>query len=222
MNREAIENLVIEATRRTDKVSLIRSAINIAVEEVSSQRLWSDLMTEATVALAEGEGSVDLASDVARIVEIRVMDGLQSQPLEVRPKTWLITRVPDPSSHAVGRPCHGYLEGTTLHVLPWADDDYDLNYTYFRRHPELSASTDEVLIRCASSAVVSYAIYWVFKSIEKHEDAREWMASYGHHLASAIKVDKANSVVRFQADEHGTLGRYPGSYWLDPFAKEMP
>lgn len=222
MNREQLENFVVSATGRSDKSSFIRTAINMALREISAQRLWSDLMVEDDVTLVADSPSVALASDVARIIEVRVMDDSQSRPLIVRPKSWIIQRVPDPSSRSPARPCYGYLQGTSLFVVPYADVNYDIHYTYYRLHPELTASTDEVLIRLADNAVAALATHLTFKSIEKHEDAAQWLNSYGQYLASAMKIDKSNSVVQHKADQHQDGGTFSPDYWLDPFAQRMP
>jgi hypothetical protein len=222
VNREQLENFVISATGRSDKSTFIRTTINMALREISAQRLWSDLMVEDEVTLAADTASVALASDVARVIEVRVMDDNQSKPLIVRPKTWIIQRVPDPASRSPARPCYGYLQGANLYVIPYADEEYEISYTYYRLHPELSASTDEVLIRGADNAVAALATHLTFKSIEKHDDAAQWLNSYGQYLASAIKLDKSNSVVQHKADQHGDSGPYTTDYWLDPFVDRMP
>lgn len=228
MNREAIETLVAEATGRSDKTTLVRSAINIALSKVSAFRLWSDLIVEDEVSIVANDASVELASDVARVSEVRVMDGLQSKPLLVRPKAWLLKRVPDPSARSTGRPCYGYLQGTTLFFVPLSNDSYEIRYTYCRLHPALATSTDAVLIRGADAAVVAYTIYWVFKSIEKHEDASMWLDTYNRELSDAAKIDRGNTVTQHKADQH-RAGHYPGDgvtswseYWLDPWCQRMP
>lgn len=217
MNREEAENLVIEATRRTDKLSLIRSAINLALEQVSTHRYWSDLMTEATAVVSSGSSSVSLSEDVARIVDVRVLDGAQSYTLDIRTKVWVTQRSPNSTSLPVGRPCYGYLQGKVLHVTPVTDQEYTVSYTYYRLHPSLASATDQILIRAAASAVIAYATYWVFKSIEKHEDAAQWLATYSMNLASAERVDSTNSVVKHQADQRLRTGVYPAGFWNDPF-----
>lgn len=222
MTREDLENLVVQSTGRSDKTSLIRTALNLAVAEVSSRHLWSDLQTEAEVTINSGEGSVELAADVARIAEIRVIDGTNSRSLLVRPKTWLVQRCPDAASRSTSRPTYGYLEGRTLHVIPWSDTTYTIRYTYFKLHPTLDTNTSEVLIRHAEQAVVAYATYWVFKSIEKHEDAQQWLATSEALIMSAKKIDQSNSVVLKLATPRDEPGLDYGDYWLDPFVQKMP
>lgn len=222
MNREQIEDLVVESTGRSDKRTLIRSAIDMALGEISTRRLWSDLLVEGEVSISAGDESVDLANDTARIIEIRLMDDSQSRPMCIRPKKWLMDRCPDPSSTSQRRPYYGYLQGTTLYFVPFPDNTYTVKYTYCRLHPALSAATDPVLIRGADRAVQAWATYWIFKSIEKHEDAKEWLSAYEMQLRAAERLDKDNPVVKHVADQHQAPNVVWDSYWLDPFAQGMP
>ncbi len=225
MTRESLENLVTEATGRSDKLTLIRSALSLAIAEVSSQRLWSDLMVRDEVTIAAGALSVDLASDVARVFEITVVDGLSSRPLFCRSKKWLVERVPAPESNSTGTPTYGYLEGQTLYVLPRPTDTTVLRYSYYRLHPELDSPTSTLLIRHATAAVAAYATFWVFQSIEKMKEAEQWYATYLKQIESAKKVDSDNSVTKFEMTPRGRTGSDQNvwsNYWLDPFVKTMP
>jgi len=222
MTRSELEALVLEATGRTDKTSLIRLGINLALREISSQRLWTDLQTEDEVTIAASATYVDLATDLARPTEMRVIDGTQSRPLRIRPKTWLIKRVPDPSSRSTGRPTYGYIEGKRLYVIPIPDAEYTIRYTYFKVHPDLSSDSDEVLIRGIDGAVVAYATYWVFHSLEKTEDAKVWYQTYEMQLRSTVKLDSMNPAIEQAADQRGNEFDLSGDYWLDPFVRSMP
>lgn len=222
MTRETLETLVNEATGRTDKSTLTLAALNLAVAEVSAQRLWSDLMVRDEVTILEGSLSVDLASDVARVASVVVVDGTLSRPLNCRPRTWIAQRYSDPTSWPVERPQFGYLEGRTLFVVPRPNQDYVIRYDYFKLHPELTDPTSELLIRHASAAVVAWATYWVFQSIEKLKEAEQWYSTYKIHLASAKKVDTDNSVTRYQMDSRQSPQNEPYKYyWLDPFVRSQ-
>lgn len=221
MNRQEIRELVIDATGRTDKVSLINRAINLAVAEVSSQRLWTDLQTEADVSLTEGVRYVDLGVEVTRVSEIRLLDGESSGPLDIRPKDQVISLSPYPENASTSKPRMGYLEGTKLYLVPVPDDDYTIRFTYYKLHPALDNDTDEVLIRHAATAVVAFATLWVFKSLEKLEDEQRWLATYVNLLNSAKKVDKDNTVVIRQAQPYGQTKTLSGNPQLDPFVRSV-
>ena len=222
MTRATIRGLVEDAIGRTDKTSLVNSAIDIAVEEVSTQYRWSDLLSEDDVTMTIGTQSVALdATDLARITEIRVIDGTTSRPITIRSKSWVVTHFPNPSSVSSGKPAFGYLEGTTLFVVPLPDEAYTIRYSYYRLSPALTTDPQTVLVRHSGPAVVAYATFWVFQSIEKHEDAERWLATYLKVLESAKTADKENSVVKQVFDQRGQVF-VSGDYWLDPFVIGMP
>ena len=222
MNRAAVRNLVLEATKRTDKVALINSAIDLAVAEVSSQHLWSDLLVEDEVSLTTDEPSVDLETDLTRLMEVRLIDDTNSRPLLIRNKSWLVNRFPNIESQSSARPVYGYMQGTTLFVLPVPNSNYTVRYSYYRLHPALATDVDEILIRHADGAVAAYATFWVFKSLERHADAKEWLGTYVALLNSAKRVDKDNTAVKIKADQRGQDMPQVGEYWLDPFVDRMP
>lgn len=222
MNRLTIRNLVIEATRRSDKTSLINSAIDIAVEEVSSQRMWSDLLTAGQTSLILGQGFIDLASDLARLTEIRLIDGTSSRNLIIKTREWVGDYFPSPESFSTGRPVYGYLLGKTLHIVPRPDAAYVLKYTYVKLHPALASDTSEVLIRHAGPVVAAYATFWVFQSINQQMEAEKWLVTYFKLLESAKKIDRDNTAVEHAADIRGELPLSGRDYWTDPFEEEMP
>ncbi len=222
MTRLTIRGLVEDATGRTDKTSLINSAIDIAVEEVSTQHLWSDLLVSTNLFLVVGSTSKALASDVARVVEMRVIDNTLSYPLKIRPRSWVVRHFPNPSAQSTGKPSFAYIEGQTLFTVPLPDAIYEIQYAYFKMHVALSTDASEVTIRHAGPSVVAYTTFWVFQSIEKHEEAQKWLVSYLQLLESAKKLDRANSAVKHVADQRGRMPVSTNDYWLDPFVKEMP
>lgn len=223
MNRQEIENLVIEATGRSDKLALIRLAINLALTEISSQRLWSDLQVEDEVAISQSDLSAALASDVARVAEVRLIDGTSSRVLLIRPKTWLVQKCPDVASRPEGRPLFAYLEGTSLFFYPVPSQAYTIRYTYYKLHPALTLPTDSILVRQIESAVVAYTVFWLFQTLEQQENAKIWYASYQIFMRSAELVDKSNSAVQQVAEPRTNLGEYmPSEWWLDPFVQSNP
>ncbi len=222
--RLQIRNLIVENTGRTDKTSLINDAIDIALEEISSGHLWSDLLVEATATLTAAAGSVTLATDLRRLTEIRVLDGTSSRPIAMRRKTWLLQKFPNPAASSDAKPVYGYLEGITLHVIPEADVQYTLEYTYYRTHPALAADGDSPLIRNISTTVIAYASFWVWNAIEREAEAKRWFDTYQTLLRNAKQLDRADSAVVVEAEQRGQFinPNAPLEYWLDPFARRNP
>ncbi len=221
MNRKEIRDLVIETTGRSDKESLINSAINIALNKVSSEHLWNDLLTEASVTLTVDATSVALSSDVRRLTEVRIIDGLSSYRLQVRPMSWVVKMFPSLSSHSSGKPRYGYLQGTTLNYIPKSDSTYTTTYSYYKLHPDLSDDITGILILQADETVIAYTTYWVFRSLQLHDDANQWLASFLVELTNAKRADRS-AATEYIADQRGRQVSVPGDYWLDPFVHGVP
>ena len=221
LTRAQIRTLVLDATGRTDKTTLINTAIDLGVEEFSTQYRWSDLLVEADATLAIDVQFVVLATDVARIIEIRLIDGNNSRTLRIRSKDWLVKHAPNPSANNTGKPTFGYLQGTTLFVVPIPDEAYTIRYSYYKLSAALTTDAQTVDVRHSGAAIAAYATYWVFQSIEKHEDAERWLATYLKLLDSAKRTDKENSVTTQMFDQRGDI-LISGEFWLDPFVRGTP
>jgi hypothetical protein len=221
MNRGELRTLVLQNTKRTDKLDLINSALDMAVDEVSAAYLWSDLLTEDEVILYQGQ-PVSLATNTARVVEVRLVDGtVNSQPLQIRPKSWLAKYFPVPDLQAQRRPVYGYFEGVILHTIPLPAIDYTIRYSYYPLHGAFTGDASELLIRHASKAVVAYATHWMWFSLERYQDAEAWMTMYQRALESAKKLDKDNSAVQYKGDIRGAI---PQTVYNpdDPFLMRVP
>lgn len=221
MNRKEIRDLVILTTGRTDKDTLINSAINIALNKISSDYHWNDLLTEASVTLTVDATSVALASDVRRLVEVRLIDGLSSYKLSIRPMAWVVKMFPNLSIHSSGKPRYGYLQGTTLHFVPKSDSAHTVTYSYYKLHADLTNDTTNISILHAGEAVIAYTTYWVFKSLQLHIDANQWLSSFAIEIANAKRADRS-AATEYIADQRGRQASTPQDYWLDPFVRSVP
>lgn len=222
MNRAEIRALVIDHTGRSDKTALIDSMINTALKKVSAEHIWRDLLTEASVTMIPAQSFVDLVATLRRLSEVRIIDGLNSYKLIVRTKSFLIERWPDFDSQADGKPRFGYLEGVRLHLVPPPDEALTLRYSYYRRIADLTDDTTDIVIDIADEAVVAYATYRVFKSLQQHEDAALWFADYEELMKDAKMMDRSTAV-----ELHGVPRDFwgtpiPTDYWVDPFLRRTP
>ena len=218
MNRKDIRDLVIETTGRADKTTLINSAINIALAKVSTSRLWNDLLTDGSVTLVVDALSASLDSNLRRLSEARLIDGSSSYKLQIRNKNWIKRKFPDISSMSSGKPVFGYIQGTTLFFLPPTDTALDIEYSYFRMHPNFTDDTTESLIQQADEALISYTTYWIFKSLQMHDDAREWFADYQVQLADAKQSDISPAEESISDPRsRGVSSSSGANAWLDPF-----
>lgn len=182
-------------------------------------------MIEADLALTTGASSVSLPSNFHRLSEVRLVvedSPLLSREICVKPKTYLVKHFPAIEDENPGKPTYGYLQGTTLFLIPLSDADYTVRMTYYKLHPDLSADSSECEIRHAGECVAAWASYWVFHALEQTDSAAQWLTSYRMLLATAIKVDKDNSATNYEAIQRGSSPGPVREYWNDPFAKRMP
>lgn len=221
MNRSEIRALVIEHTNRGDKVDLINSMINVALKKVSSEHVWNDLLTEAVTNFTADSSVLALESDVRRLSEVRVIDGLSSYRLIIRPKKFLVKMYPDFESWSSTKPRFGYKEGTTLYVVPPPDQAYEVRYSYYRRQPNLTDDTTDIAATITDDCVVAYATYRTFKSVQQHEDAALWLADYVDLLDAAKKLDRSAATEQI-AQPRGVGEPVPEDYWVNPWIKETP
>jgi len=225
MNRADARKLVSDAIGRTDKDTEINTALDLAVEEVSSRFTWSDLFLETSATLSVDSPSIELASDLARLTEVRILDTSSSVAwnLEIRSKTWVLSQVPYPPYESSSKPVHGYLEeGNKLFFYPVPDSAYTIRYSYYRLHPKLASDASLILIRHAGAAVAAYAIHWMLLTLERQQEADKWEAKYTKALASAIQVDMDNSAVKFKVGIRKNNPSVEPKFWLDPFVRRVP
>lgn len=225
MNRAQIRELVLENTRRTDKTGLMNLAINAALQKVSSDHLWIDLMVSADLAIVANDASVAIPSNCHRLADARLIvagSPSMSRGIKVRPRTWVNQWYPSPSDQPTGKPVYAYLEGSSLYFVPLSDGSYTVRVAYYRLHPDLTADTDECLIRHAGQCVAAYATHWVFKAIEQHENAAQWAGLYVDLFRSAKKVDKDNAATKFYGIPRGEEPPSNANWQDDPFVKTMP
>ena len=221
MNRADIRNLVIDHTGRPDKVSLINSMITAALKKVSSESLWRDLLVESSVSLIVGQDFIQLESGLRRLIEVRIIDGLNSYRLEIRLKSWLLQRWPDLASLADSRPRYGYLEVKKLFLVPPSDQTFTLKYSYVKRAADLTNDNTELDPDIFDEAIIAYATYRTFKSLQMHEDAVQWFADYREAVKDAKQMDKSSAIEQ-KATPRGQGVPIRSNYWLDPWVKETP
>jgi hypothetical protein len=221
MNRSEIRSQVEDNVGRTDKTTVINNAINAALKKISAEHLWFDLRTEASVVATADQEYVELASDVRRLSEVRWMDGLNSYRITIRPKSVLVKMWPDFSAQFPNKPRFGYLEGTTLYLVPPPNEALTITYSYYKRHASFTDDTTDVTPTLIDEAVIAYATYRTFKSVGQHEEAVQWFADFADALATAKKMDRHSAIERAAAPR-GMGDPVPEDYYINPFIKETP
>lgn len=221
MNRAQIRSLVIDHTGRSDKVTLIDSMITAALKKVSAEKNWRDLLTESSVTMTVGGETALLDTAMVRMIEARIIDGLSSYKLDIRTKSWLVQRWPDFSSLASSKPRYAYIEGNFLHLLPPPDEALTLKYSYYKRVTDLTDDTTELSIAILDEAIIAYATFRTFKSLQMYEDANQWFADYQTAIKDAKNMDRHGAVEQ-KGTPRGEGRPVQENYYLNPFIKGSP
>ena len=185
------------------------------------EHLWSDLQVGATATFTVGQTTLALASDMRRLTMVLVLDGLSSYRLTLLNKTQLKSRFPDFTAWTNQKPRFGYIAGTTLTVVPPPSEALTVDYTYYRLHPALANDAAILLITQADEAVIAFTTYRLFKAIQQHDDAKEWLIDYAIFLKDAISADRSPAT-ELMAEPRGRGRPVPVDYWLDPFVQHVP
>lgn len=221
MNRADIRNLVIDHTGASHKVDLINSMITAALKKVSSEMRWGDLLTEGSVTLIPNQEYITLGTNIHRITEVRIIDGLSSWEIDVRTKSWVVERWPSIADEFSQRPRYGYLENSRLYLMPAPDTNWTLKYSYYGRLADLTDETTELFPEHIDECVISYATYRTFKSLQQHEDSVAWYADYQDALKGAKAMEQDSAIVH-QATPRGMGTPHNEDDYLDPFIRSVP
>ncbi len=221
MNRAEIRALVIDHTGASHKATLINSMITAALKKVSAEMKWGDLLTETSVTLIPNQEFIAIGSNIHRITEVRIIDGLSSWELEVRPKNWVLERWPDLQAQFFSRPRFAYLENSRIYMMPGPSNNWVLKFSAYKRVADLTDDTTALFPEHIDEAVIAYATYRTFKSMQQHEDAVAWFADYREAIKDAKNMDH-DSAVTIQATPLGQGRGIRSNYDLDPFVKRVP
>ena len=221
MNRADIRNLVIDHTGASHKVSLINSMITAALKKVSSEMHWGDLLTEASFTLVPNQEWVAIGTNIHRIAEVRIIDGLSSWEVDVRTKVWVTERWPNISAESFTRPRYAYLENSRIYLMPGPSTNWKIKISYYKRVADLTNDTTALFPEHIDEAVIAYATYRTFKSLQQHEDAVTWFADYREAIKDAKNMDHDSATV-LQGTPRGEGRAIRSNYDLDPFVKRVP
>ncbi len=221
MNRADIRNLVIDHTGASHKASLINSMITAALKKVSAEMKWGDLLTETSFTLIPNQEFISIGTNIHRISEVRIIDGLSSWELEVRPKTWILERWPDLASQFFSRPRFAYLENSRIYMMPGPSTAWTLKFSYYKRIADLTDDSTALFPEHVDEAVIAYATYRTFKSLQQHEDAITWFADYREAIRDAKKMEHDSAIIH-QGVPRGAGRPVQTNYYLDPFIRSVP
>lgn len=201
MTRLQLRTLVEGNLGRSDKSTLVNSAIDLALGDISTENVFEVMKTSTSLTLTIGSTSVALPSDFYKLEQATLINGTQSFPFQIRTRSWFLRRFPNVSAYSASIPVYGYIQNSVLYFAPKALDNYTLNLNYSFLMPSLTSDSDSTLTTLIDGAVVAYATYYIFKSTQNYTDSREWYGEYQAQVRSAIMADRKLGGIQLQHDE---------------------
>lgn len=214
-DREELRNLVISNIGgRTDKNSLINSALNLALEDIAERLSTQELETEDTTVIAEDDYRIALPDGFLQVTSARLIDSTSSYPMEIKPADWVTDRFPNPSADSTGRPYYGYVQGGYFYFVPYSDDDYSITLSVKLVPNALSDDADYPTVKYIDRCIVAWATYYVYQSMQQYQDAKYWFDTYLFNLDRVIK-SKRSSVDIVPSSRHKRSYRRLSPYIFD-------
>jgi hypothetical protein len=221
--RLELREAVLANTSREDRVEYINTSLNRGLNYISRAHLFRSLREEFSITFTEGTTEVDLPERFQHFEGARIFKGdTGGWVFQVRPKGAVLHRYPRLTTPA--RPLMGYVdyEDQKLKFVPEADVDYEGTLSVYRFPPFLVTDSSELHDPQWEQALIAFASYQVFMSIESFQSASVWSGEFERELRSLIKNDNRMGGVEVRANP----GLAPGSEvvsslepWTDPFAK---
>ena len=222
MTREELRDQVVNIISRTDKTSLINSALDMALEEISMRHYFQDMFSQSNITTVDGTETVSLPSNTHKVLEARLINDAQSYTIDLRPKKWVTDRFPNPSADSEGKPEFAYQSGSNIHFVPTPDDAYTVTVTVLKRMAALATDAASPEVDGIDRVIIAYAAHWVFDALEQYESAAKWLQKFEWMLAKAIVDDERRlGERRIFSGFSPTYAIYPADYTNDPFFK-MP
>lgn len=216
-----MQNLVVEnAMGRSDKLATIKTAINLAVQEIGKIHPWRALRVQSDYALATDDFSVEI--EALDIIEARaIITDNESYPIKILRKDFFVRRWPNVEVTPIsGRPLECYYENGVLFFAPRSGTDtYVLRVTRISLPDALIVDADTTLFD-ASMAIIAWASSYTLASIGMAELSPTWDQRYTASLANAVRAEKRGLGVTEERQEFGTDSQPSSSTpWLDPFRR---
>lgn len=215
--RSQMRTLVQGNTSRTDKDTLINSYMTLAVDEIGRRHSFQEQESEITLTLNDGDGSVVLPTGTQVLKELRYVDGTSSVPVSIRPKTVIVKLFPSISSLTNGRTAYAYVEGDTLYVIPPMSGTHTLVATVVSQLDALDDDNDTLQVDGLENAVISYATWKLFASLQQYADATYWEQQFEKDFAKAIANDTEKPGVEYDLQEYPEMAVQLIPPYLDPF-----
>jgi hypothetical protein len=195
---------------------LANTGITLALEEIGSRFFFDEMRTESDLSITSSASYVALPSGFVQAVEARLISGTTTYPFEIHTKTWMVERW-SMTTTSTGIPVRGYVEGGNLKFLPISNGTYTLRLTWVAL-PTLTSDSSSNPIPGSDECVISYALHWLFKSLQMTDSAREWLLNFERKLQSLISLRERKGVKRVAEGFSPEAPLVEKDPFTDPFA----
>ena len=148
----------------------------VVLKRIANARPWPDLDTAGSGTLGSGETSIDLATDLRKLYNVRLDDGSNSKVIPV-----ILPTEFDRAQHDVleagtttGEPIVCCRYGRALRFSPTSDDDYTISYRYRKVVGEMDDDTDTCDILDIDDILIAELTQYACLQLRRFELAAVW------------------------------------------------
>jgi len=218
-----IVDTVITHTNRTERRSLVKVAVNLALSEIAQRHQWRSLYVDETYSLISGERTITLSESIEKVISVRVQttgNTLSSPVVLMRPIEFNRRFISRETTTLSGTITHACQANGVLEVYPTANAELTVMIRSLTRPVAFVNDDDKCVITGVDQALIARATSEIYRSIQENADAQTWEMAYEKSLIIAIRADKRepamSTVGSFGDDAPSDLSTDPTR---DPFAK---
>ncbi len=188
--RGELRTRVVSITKRTDKTTVIDTALDMGLEEISlhPNHDWRQLVSEQTLSASDGDSSEPLPTGTHHVKEARFINGLQSYKIQLLPKTQFLRWFPNVEDAQALRPLYAYVDNSTMYFSAPLTDDFDIRALCYIL-PSFTDDDTEMPISVANNALTFFALGFVYDSMEMYSAASIWNRRYATAITAAMLTD---------------------------------
>ena len=223
MDLDSLITSVQSKTGRTDKDDVAEEGLRFAFTKISQLFPFDQLTKELSIPTVAGDTQIQLPANLDEIIEARLIVPQainMSYKLDIRRKTWFVTRFPNvPNTVVTGRPywCYREIPDNTLHYDRVCNGSYTIKLTAFSTGVFLGGADSSPLTGC-DECLMAYGVKYVYESIQMYQDAQYWNQQFSENLSALVTQKSRDTGVHYIAEEwswHRPVS--PNQPWLDPF-----
>ena len=223
MTKEEIRDIVISYTNRSDKTTVIDTAIDFALTTLAQTNLFDDAKREFNCPTSATVSSVFLPAKLNQLLDVRLIDPSSptlSYPLVLLRKLEFVAKFPNvPQNSVTGRPYWCYRDKNVLYFHCITQAAYTFRMTgYFL--PTFFLDTDENPILDSDEAIAAYATANVYESLEMFDAHDRWLGKWKMLAKNLIDSKQRELGIKFVATPwQRNAPSEVNAPWLDPFVE---